>query len=220
MFFTVYKITNTVNGKIYIGKHRTKNLNDNYFGSGKLIKNAIKRYGILSFTKEYIVICYSQDVIDAIERILVNEEFIKRDDTYNLNVGGSGVYDCSNTTAMTPEKGKAMNVKYLAESTPFERSEKSKRAYNTSKHRGTGINSIESKKRRSERNIKRWLGATHKPETIQKMRDAKIGYGVGETNSQFGKMWITNSLENKRISKEDTIPDGWRKGRVMKPHGE
>jgi hypothetical protein len=50
----VYKITNTINQKIYIGKHTTKNLNDKYMGSGKIIRNAINKYGIDNFIKEYI----------------------------------------------------------------------------------------------------------------------------------------------------------------------
>lgn len=41
-YHLVYKITNTKNGKIYIGKHSTKDPYDNYFGSGKAIKQALK----------------------------------------------------------------------------------------------------------------------------------------------------------------------------------
>ena len=45
MFYTVYKITNLINNKIYVGVHITKNLNDSYMGSGVNIKRAIKKYG-------------------------------------------------------------------------------------------------------------------------------------------------------------------------------
>jgi len=50
----IYKIINTVNNKIYIGKHSTGNIGDGYLGSGIIILRAIKKYGIDKFEKEIL----------------------------------------------------------------------------------------------------------------------------------------------------------------------
>lgn len=41
------------------------------------------------------------------------------------------------------------------------------------------------------------------------------GRHKGENNSQHGTMWITTGIESKKIKRDDLIPDGWRRGRVI-----
>lgn len=89
----VYETTNLINGKIYIGLHSTDNLNDGYIGSGKLLKQAIKKYGKENFKRRILLISDSRLEVRKLEAKLVNTEFIKRKDTYNLIEGGGGVGD-------------------------------------------------------------------------------------------------------------------------------
>jgi hypothetical protein len=56
MFHTVYKTINLVNGKYYFGYHKIKNLHDTYLGSGKYLRNAIRKYGVVSFRKDVLFI--------------------------------------------------------------------------------------------------------------------------------------------------------------------
>ena len=92
--FTVYQITNLINGKRYIGVHKTKNINDSYMGSGKLVKSAIKKHGIEHFNKEILVIFDNdEDMLQAeIQFVLdLNPE-------YNLHEGGVRGWNYVNKT--------------------------------------------------------------------------------------------------------------------------
>lgn len=89
-FHTIYKITNLVNDKIYIGKHQTANLNDHYFGSGTYLLKAIKKYGRDNFKKEILFIFDNEDEMNLKEKELVTEDFISSSSNYNAKIGGEG----------------------------------------------------------------------------------------------------------------------------------
>jgi len=90
MFYYMYKITNKVNGKMYIGVHKTKKLDDGYMGSGLLIQKAIKKYGKENFEKEILEFFDSQKEMYEREHEVVNEEIVKDLRFYNLCQGGTG----------------------------------------------------------------------------------------------------------------------------------
>lgn len=104
MKYIIYQTTNLINNKIYIGYHRTENPNvfDGYIGCGVKLSNpyfinnpktpfqfALKKYGVKNFKRTIIKVFDSQEEALKLERELVNEEFIKRKDTYNVSIGGN-----------------------------------------------------------------------------------------------------------------------------------
>lgn len=87
-YYILYKTTNLVNGKIYIGIHSTTNIDDGYLGSGKLLLKAIKKYGAKSFRREILAQVSSTEELEKLEIEVVTEDFCKRDDVYNIMPGG------------------------------------------------------------------------------------------------------------------------------------
>lgn len=91
----IYKITNLINNKIYIGKDTTSN--PNYFGSGLLINRAFEKYGKDNFIKE--VIDETDDYIELSKKeIYWIEQYnsIDRKIGYNISKGGDGGDTLSN----------------------------------------------------------------------------------------------------------------------------
>lgn len=87
--YHIYQITNNVNGKIYIGAHKGA-VDDGYMGSGRALKAAIKKYGREAFTKTILCECESASAMYDKEREMVDDAFVARRDTYNINRGGAG----------------------------------------------------------------------------------------------------------------------------------
>lgn len=85
----IYKVTRIDgSGRFYIGMHSTDDLDDGYFGSGKIITASIKKYGKKKHIKEILEYLPSREELRLREKQLVNEELL--DDARCMNVKGGG----------------------------------------------------------------------------------------------------------------------------------
>jgi hypothetical protein len=209
MFYTIYRITNILDGKIYIGKHQTKDLNDGYMGSGKRLKYAQTKHGIENFKKEILFQFDNEAEMNDKEAELVTEEFCLRENTYNLCVGGQGGFSHINRDI---ELRIAKNRKARMTTNTIH-------SNNLYKWCAAGAKSKYEKHGLSEKFIEKrqtsFLNKSHSVESKTKIGEANSKM-IGQLNSQFGTMWITNGQENKKIKKIDIIPEGWYKGRINK----
>ena len=97
--YIFYITVNLVNGKFYFGVHRTNpEVFDGYIGCGIYrqaqatldiaFHKAVKKYGYSSFRRQTIAVFSSEEEALELEALIVNQEFIEREDTYNVTLGG------------------------------------------------------------------------------------------------------------------------------------
>lgn len=196
----IYKTTNLINGKIYIGQDYYDN--PDYLGSGLLLERAIIKHGRKNFRKEILERCSSKDELDLKEIFWIQKlNSINKKIGYNIAEGGSG----GNTISNHP-KNKEFR-KFL--------SERNKELYkDKTKHPMFGKSqTIESNNKRRDK----LLGIKRNQET----RDKQSKSASGRNNSAYGKIWI----HNKKIGKNKLIlPEeyneyfniGWEKGMILK----
>jgi len=211
MFYIVYKTTNQVNGKFYIGTHKTVELNDDYLGSGKYLKYAIQKYGIENFKKEILFVFDNPEDMFAKEAEIVTEEFISENNTYNLKKGGFGGFDYVNS--LIDQSWKVENGKKSLHMQKVNTDPTYRKKLNESV--STRLKIWHKERKISAPN---WKGKKHTEESKKKISEKLAISSKGSKNSQYGKMWIHNkSLKNSiRINKNDPLPYGWELGRKIK----
>jgi len=226
MFYLIYKITNKLNNNIYIGFHQTKNKDDGYMGSGKYIRHAIKKYGVENFSKEILFELNSAEEMHKKEAELVNENFLAQTNTYNLRLGGTGGFDYINKNKLygfsnqeVAKAGRSSANKKLEEKYGKEwHSIISKKGQEKSSEAVKVLmetNPEFSKEAKDRANNASKCALSDDARKKRKQTFEDIGHQVGNKNSQFGKMWITNGIESKSILKNKPIPNGWYKGRKI-----
>ena len=87
--YVTYKTTNVITGEYYIGSHKTDNPNDDYLGSGRMLRKSIKEYGIEAHKKEVIATFDNREESIALEHTLIKEKRNHDSLCINMNNGGS-----------------------------------------------------------------------------------------------------------------------------------
>lgn len=154
MYHIIYKTTNLLNGRFYIGMHSTDNIDDGYLGSGKRIIAELKKYGKENFVRVIIGQTTSREALKTKEAELVTEELRKDPLCLNLKNGGEGGWDHLDNEKM-----------------------KSVRSANLAKAREKLTTEIRSKAAKSwirdpDHDYATFTGRKHSEETKQKMREA------------------------------------------------
>lgn len=214
MKYTIYETKNLLNGKIYVGKHQTKNLDDGYLGSGKLLIRAIEKHGSENFSKKILYVFDNEEEMDRKEAEIVNEEFVNRSDTYNLCPGGRGGFGYiheNGLNVLIQDQRKLDPLIALRAANAGNDKQRKLRQEDEE-----WLNEYRSKLSKSMKGHQSFLGKSHSEETKKKIGESISRCQKGKGNSQYGTIWITNGLESKKIKRECTIPKGWYKGRKMK----
>ena len=223
-----YRITNIVNKKIYIGVHRTDNLNDGYMGSGTILKRAQLKYGIENFTKEILQFFPTYKEALNFERILVTVDFINEETNYNIKEGGFSGCRWSNDFI---EHLSSLAKERYQDPIFCEKMKKVFVSIDRCKRIGKGVSRWI--KNNPLKHCERMLKINKNPKKIAKTRLSHLGTkrsveacrnistgiqsailrDIDKCNNRSGKgkIFIYNPIEDivKKITKEQDIPSGW-----------
>lgn len=189
MYGYIYKTTNLINNKIYIGQHRAQQFESNkYIGSGVKLAKAIKKYGKENFKCELIEECFSLEELNEKEIFWI-QKFNSQFEGYNLNAGGEGMNSPSKETREKMQRAKL------------------------------GKKQPESQKRKRKESLKKVIHTKEWVQKIKNSRQgAKMPPTCLENSikSLKGTFWYNNGVEEFRFFPGE-IPQGWVKGRLKNP---
>jgi hypothetical protein len=205
----IYKVTCNVTGKYYIGMHSSSNLEDGYFGSGKVLKRSLNKHGKENHSIEILEWLPDRSSLKAREREIVNEDMLCDPMCMNLKIGGDG----GNSGIDGPIGGD----KFSSAHSYWNEPENKQRM----RDRMTKLNKTlwETEDFRKKVLSKfSFSGKTHTSETKNKIGQANSLSQSGSRNSQFGKMWIFSQTERRSIKinkgeADQYLSNGWLIGR-------
>ena len=217
-FHYIYKTTNRLNGKYYVGMHSTNNINDGYIGSGDRLRRSIRKYGKENFKFEIIEFLPNRTTLRDRERELITEDLLNDKMCMNICFGGGGGY-------ISPEgvkKGRESTDRVLREKYGDDFKSKISNGYwgriksdqkLLEKHTESLKNGLKAS---NFDHSSTFRGKTHSDETKKIIGEKNSINQKGEKNSQFGTCWITNGEKNLKIKKEDiSLYPEWKQGRKI-----
>lgn len=216
MYGYIYLTTNLINNKKYIGQRKWNKIetirNDKYIGSGKILKQAIKKYGKSNFIKEILFICNSKEELGKCEQLYILEyNAIEDYNFYNIHEGG---YGGNTRIAYSEEEMDAFRKKMKTARVGYHHSEETKKKISESSKGENNANHLskltnEQRKEMSERfsgEKNPMYGKKLSKEHIQKLKDShngKFNYNLGKQMSKEQKDKISIASKNMWSNEEN-----------------
>jgi len=195
----IYKTTNLVNGKIYVGKCENVPEKTNwYLGSGDLLQKAFKKYGKENFKKEILEICDTKEKLNEREIFWIKKLKLPNFKIgYNITTGGTG----GDTISNHPNKDELLKI-WSLNTTKNNKNRDSIvyiKSIETRKRNNKNSHTEESKKKLSISHT----GKKHTEETKKKIGELSKGnqYALGSKRTEEQK--IEMSKQRKGIVKSE-----------------
>lgn len=184
-------------------------------GSGTSLRNSQDEIGIENFHKETLFVFETEDEMNLKERELVDAVFCDDPNTYNLTLGAGGgwYYTNINGKNLYGLNGKTPNVKdNLLRGLETQRTlNKTNKEWSERRRKRISV----STKEYIANNGAHFAGRTHSKETKAAIGLKSSVHQLGENNSQYDTIWISDGVKEKKISKDADIPCGWKVGRLI-----
>lgn len=192
MYGYIYITTNNVNNKKYIGQRKGE-FDLNYYGSGKIISQAVVKYGEENFSVEMLEQCESREKLNECERWWINHfDAVNRKDFYNIAKGGEG----GHTIAGYNDEQKSIYSKNMSKSL------KGRTFTDEHKHKISESLKNANLKRKGKDNP--FYGKKHSDETKRKIAETKSKQ-KGWHHSDEAKRKIGEANRNRIVSKETRL---------------
>lgn len=199
MYGYIYKITNLLNNKIYIGKHKYSEykLDENYITSGTIINQSIEKNGIDNFKIELVDSANTLEELNEKEKYCIKYYNSKFPIGYNLTDGGDGhVGDSSWNKGLTGETDERVKNNSL-------KSQNTKIKKYGNKYGKQNVHLTEEHKRKI-----REANKNQKPTEYSKL--------VSSLRNK-GTHYYNNGIVERKFKDGEIIPIGFVKGRLINP---
>ena len=234
MYGYIYLTTNLINGKMYVGKHKSSYFDESYKGSGKILWNAIRKYGWENFKVELLKECDNEEDLSISEYDEIeHRNAVLSPNYYNLRDGGRGgwkvngvsikrgikVSDQARLNISLAHQGKSLSFihrKHIGMSLQGDN--------NPLRRTGSEVarrNLSESMKGNQNARGCRWITNGTESLIIRASDEIPEGFYLGNINPGFSKYkyrWMTKDSQNLKVRREfvdQYLLEGWKLGRYI-----
>ena len=216
-FGYIYKFVNTKTNRVYIGKREKSEFDIHYYGSGKLWKEDLKKYGKGVITREIICFGYSREELNELEKLYIN--LYKAQDKafgYNIHKGGQGGNSLNDTEKWSELHKGEKNGRYhkeVSEETRKQISIGNKGKIRSDKFKRKISSILTGKKKPANFGEKVSKALKGKKKSDIHLQHLKKSHKIVEEKNR-GRIIYNNGIREIRLHPNEMVPEGFIKGRI------